>query len=174
MVAGLIAVGGIGLTGARASASSRSIGVGGADLVVSVPAGPLAISMDANEVILRRQPGNGSTTRYQGQIPGMQVADTRGTHIGWSAVVVLYPVTPLDTRSTRVFIHPDTVVALPGDVAGVHAARPEWTRFGAQVPLFSADLGCGGGTFSDAAEVTIIVAHSSAATVTLAVGASIF
>ena len=153
---------------------STPLGTTGASIAVTVPAGSLAISTAGNTLVLARRPGNGSTTRYEGVLPRVQVTDTRAPRIGWLAQVSFASPSSIDPSSSRLFFHPGQPSALYGNDRGVRKGQPEWTTFGSQVSLFSAEQGAGGGTHSDDATVVLVVPRSNAPSITLMFDASVY
>jgi hypothetical protein len=152
------------------SQSRRTAG----DLMVSVPAGPLTLSMSGNEVVLRRRPGNGNTTRYEGTLPRVRVTDTRAQLLGWLVQISFAAPSSVDASSARLYVHPNRPTLVSGDASGVRKGRPDWTDFGSQVSLFSAEQGAGRGTYTDDATIVLVVPRSDAPSVTLMFGASAY
>jgi hypothetical protein len=164
-----------GLLPAAASARAASgplASSGGASIAVSVPSGPLALSMSGNEVVLRRRPGNGNATRYEGVLPRVQITDTRAQLLGWLVQVSFAAPSSVDPVSARLFVRPNQPTIVSGDARGVRKGRPDWTTFGSEVSLFSADQGAGRGTYVDDATVVLMVPRSDAPSITLMFGAS--
>lgn len=150
---------------ARASSSrperATTPPISGADIAVSVLPGPLAISTSETALVLHRRPGRGNTTRYEGELPNVQVVDARATPLGWSATITLVAPEGMSTAGVRLFVHPSRINVISGAREGVEAVRPRWTSFNEQVPVFGADQGYGRGTYADDATITLVLPYAS-------------
>lgn len=146
----------------------------GASLAVSVPAGSLALSLSGNDVVLRRRPGNGNTTRYEGTLPRVQATDTRAQLLGWLVQISFAAPSSVDPISARLFVHPNQPTIIFGEARGVRKDQPGWTMFGSEVSLFSAEQDAGRGTYADDATVVLVVPRSDAPSIALMFSASAY
>jgi len=132
---------------------------------VSVLPGPLTVSPATESVSLAqvRAFGRGLPV-YRGQLSPVTVVDARGSLVGWRASVSLQGVTgatggQLAHARLCASAHTPTVVAgNPGDARGVPFSC---AGLGGVVSVFFAPPQGGGGTFSDTADLTLLIPGGS-------------
>lgn len=121
---------------------------------VSIEPGPLTVSPSSQSVVLS---GAGGATD-KGDLAAVTVVDARGTLVGWTATVTLQSVSGLDTSQTahaRFCVTPQTVTVVAGRPPEVQSATGSCGNVGDPLTVFFAPPNGGGGTFSDAAGLTL-------------------
>jgi hypothetical protein len=152
----------VSVSGAGGSASlSQTIGV-------SVLPGPLTVSPASQSVTLARR-GPGSVFLFNGESFGgplgrITVVDARGSLVGWRASVTLLSVNGEngDNGNGRggavLCVTPDAPTMVAGNPADiVRADRPSCGRIGQSIPVFFAAPNGGGGNYSDAGSLNLVL-----------------
>ncbi len=131
-------------------------------IAVSILPGPLTVSPATETVALSQLRGfNRGLPFYRGQLSPVTVVDARGSLVGWRASVSLQGVagaTAAQLARARLCAsaHTPTMVAgNPNDV--VRGVPPSCAGVGGTVSVFFAAPQGGGGTYSDTADLTLLV-----------------
>jgi len=166
-----------------ADTPSIPVGSGGSvqqTIAVSVLPGPLTVTPATESVTLSQVSVAGrGLPLYRGELSPVTVVDARGSLVGWRATVSLQGV---DGVSAATLSHaqlcvsapaPTIVAGNPGDV--VRGVAHSCAGAGEPVSVFFAAPGGGGGTYSDTADLRLVVPGGTlpahlAATLAVSVG----
>jgi hypothetical protein len=143
-------------------------------LSVSILPGPLTVSPGSESVAFSRPHGQDS---FRGDLAPVTVVDARGSLVGWDATVSLQSVAGLSASqlaNARLCVDPDAVTTLAGRPSEVRSATRSCGRVGEPLSVFFAPPNGGGGTFSDAASLSLVLpATSSAGQVTASLAVAV-
>jgi hypothetical protein len=102
--------------------------------------------------------GNGVT--MAGSLSPVTVVDARGSLVGWRATVSLQSVagfSATELAQARLCVSPDAPTVVAGNPPEVKSAPHACANAGDPLTLFFAPPGGGGGTFTDAGDLTVLL-----------------